>query len=79
MKQKLIKEWHQECKDEGNREWEDFLIERIQDCEVIRIQLASKINEINILRECSLKANMRIEELTIKLIEAEMNLGTPGN
>ena len=79
MKQKLIKEWHQECKDEGNCDWEDFLIERIGDCEVLRIQLNSKINGINIFRERSLKANMRIEELTIKLIEAEKNLETPGN
>jgi hypothetical protein len=79
MKQQLIQEWHQECKDEGNHEWEDFLIERIADSEVVRIQLASKINEIKILRECSLKANLRIEELVTFLNDAQWNLETPGN
>ena len=75
MKQKLIDEWFKEsCNDPID--WEDFLIER---CEVFQIQLSSKINEINILRECSLKANKRIEELVTNLDEAQKNLETPGN
>jgi hypothetical protein len=72
-------EWHAKCHKSGNHDWEEFLIERIADSEVVRIQLASKINEIKILRECSLKANLRIEELVTFLNDAQWNLETPGN
>ena len=76
MKQQLINEWQEE----SLLSWEDFLVSQVKETrEIISKMIRATNIEIVILREHSLKANMRIEELTIQLIEAEMNLGTPGN
>ena len=76
MKQQLINEWQEE----SLLSWEDFLVSQVKENrEIISKMIRATNIEIVILREHSLKANMRIEELTIKLIEAEMNIETPGN
>ena len=80
MTHELIIEWHRECLEYGNHEWEDFLISQVkQNRELIHKMINTTNIEIVTLREHNMKAQERIEKLTIKLIEAEKNLETPGN